>query len=357
MNFDKYVTAVLDGILFDNSKVKNVSIVGIGGWGKIYKIIFENNKEIAMKICKLYYKNYHEIENIKKIKDFSYICEYYGYTTINNKKYEFVSRSNKFVFNGALPKLPNHVFKKIIPEETYSYFNIFMEYLIKIPRDDFLYKNINVTYFIYFVLCVVKGLHSLSKNYVVHGDIHKLANIGLLQVKNNNFEYKLPKIFDFGSIKSQRSALVFKNNDWILKTYKKEKYYKWPPEMLGCTPNGILNKKKYMDNKCDVHNGYATKKSDIFIFFKGAILKDMLKIQLDVTYLTKNDKLYNLIKNTIVNRFKQTGKYPDNFINDFSQIMMDIIDPDYTTRSDTGTVINKLEQIFKYLPDSHLYKL
>ena len=236
MKLDIYLKSLATGLMFHNSRPKSMKLIGAGGWGKVYLIVFTNGMELTIKACSLYYKNYHEIQNIKRLthqKQSPYVCYYYGYTTVENNKYIFVSKNTNLKFIGELEKMPDKVLKnKIIPESNFSYFNIIMEKLESVDtKNIFEYSSMNIIYFVTFIIGCLKGLRDISKNKIVHGDIHKISNIGFIKT---GIDYYAPKLLDFGSIKTSKKAFIDKSTDWKLKTFKKEGYHKWSPEMLGC---------------------------------------------------------------------------------------------------------------------------
>jgi len=68
--------------------------------------------------------------------------------------------------------------------------------------------------FITFLIECLKGLRDISKNRIVHADIHKIQNIGFIKTSNG---YYAPKILDFGMIKISKNLFFDKSGNWKLK--------------------------------------------------------------------------------------------------------------------------------------------
>jgi hypothetical protein len=366
MQIDAYGENLVYGLVFHNSRMKNIKFLGRGGWADVFLITFSNGMELVIKTCKLYYKNYHEIQNIKILtqpEQSPYVCYYYGYTTIQNNKYVFVSTNNNLKFDGTLKEIPRKILKnKIIPEETFSYFNIIMEKLEMLDTSTKIlnYKTVNTIYMVTFLIGCLKGLRDISKKRVVHGDIHKIENLGFYKKEIDGNQYYIPKLLDFGSIKISDGAFIDKSDKfWKLKTFKKEGYYKWGPEMIGCiNDNYSVNKTKYENDQCDIKKSIAVQNSDIFMFFKGIVLNEIFEMHnISATYSNKNDDVYNNLYKIIHANLETNTKidekiFNDNvsrkkFVTEMTKLILDCLDPDYITRPIANDVIMELYKCFQ----------
>ena len=121
----------------------------------------------------------------------------------------------------------------------------------------------------------------------------------------------------------------------------------------GCIDNNyVINKSKYKNNYCNMKHAIATQNSDIFMFFKGIVLDEIMKIPVVTSYLNKNDRTYYelyklLIKkisnNTLVNKkiFNNTES-EKLFVEKLAHIILDCIEPDYKIRPNADDVIIRL---------------
>jgi len=124
--------------------------------------------------------------------------------------------------------------------------------------------------------------------------------------------------------------------------------------MLGCVNDNYgIDKEKYMNNDCSGDNSFAVKNSDLFMFFMGLVMNKIFDFRdLIISYLTKDDKLYNKLyislhekikENTTVNtKIFNNDDARNSFAKKVTHIIVDCIEPDYKIRPTAEDTILKL---------------
>jgi serine/threonine protein kinase len=383
---DQFIKSLLDGLTFNDSKIKSIRYLARGGAGKIWILTFSNDMNIIFKLVHTY-NGLHEVENLIDLCNLPHICHYYGFNTIIDGKYQFKSCDNSLQFRGTLPKLPHHILKYTTSRNLFldqsvpnSYFNIIMEHLYFVNELDlFNYKKVDTTMVLIFIINILRGIDEITQKHIIHGDIHTLRNIGFFKTTIDNKKMLLPKLIDFGMLRHTNNLINIDTDTWLTQCRQNRYRSSCAPEINGQLDESYNYSETALKNNIwNKDKSYGSNTSDLYMFFNGIILINFLQINakkyahsnrkirnniIRCKYYIINDSMYNSIKHTILVRLNEhvnlnknlfiSNEHASQFVNNFTNLILSIINPNYKLRPNVKSCIHEIEKyVSKYFVES-----